>query len=745
MSARICSCILLLTAGLVIGSASADDADLRVLLNGVSEIAAPGVPGPLCVFGDQAFPVAVGRSGQEVNEPVVAAARVEHGRVVAFGHDGYLGSEALTKADTGRLVVNSVLWAAGQRGDRKDALRVGVHKHPALAALLSVHGAKVERLNGERWTRNLSEFDVICCSTHVLSETDIGRVKRYVHDGGGMITAGLGWGWLQLNPDRELDEHPGNKLLTTSGIIWNDGYLKKTTEVGYAVSAVPNELCQASRAVAALVAGKLPEADATQALWTAVQTARCLPADDTLLRPQLRKLQRGRRQQIVPTVEKPVTMKTPLKRLALTLQLDEAMKLSPRRVRAHRAADSFPGSVPTGARKVSRTINVDTSVPGWHGTGLYAIPGRPITIKVPSRVFKQDQDAAEPRDPLHVRIGAHQDKLWSQDKWTRCPEISRRFDLDQPSTLAANAFGGLIYIEVPPACDLDVIPVDIRGVVEAPLFVLDQTKLEDWRDEIRARPGPWAELASDKIIVTVPSESIRDLDDPATLLRLWDEIADACAELAAQPLERTRPERIVADRQISAGYMHAGYPIMTHLDAVEVMTDVKRLREGTWGLFHELGHNHQSPDWTFAGAGEVTVNLFTLYVFESVCGKYEESRPELFGDARQKMLRAYFDGGADFEVWKSKPFLALLMYMQIKEEFGWDVYRRVFAEYRQLPADKRPQSDDEKRDQWMIRMSQTIGRNLGPFFEAWGVPTSKAAREQVADLPAWMPKDFPPK
>ena len=44
-------------------------------------------------------------------------------------------------------------------------------------------------------------------------------------------------------------------------------------------------------------------------------------------------------------------------------------------------------------------------------------------------------------------------------------------------------------------------------------------------------------------------------------------------ELACTASERKRPERYAADIQISAGYMHSGYPIMTHLDAplVEVL------------------------------------------------------------------------------------------------------------------------------------------------------------------------------
>ena len=102
-----------------------------------------------------------------------------------------------------------------------------------------------------------------------------------------------------------------------------------------------------------------------------------------------------------------------------------------------------------------------------------------------------------------------------------------------------------------------------------------------------------------------------------------------------------------------------------------------------------------------------------------------------------------YDGGADFDGWKRDPFLALQMYMQLQEAFGWEAYRKVFAEYRELSREERPRSDDAKRDQWLVRFSRAVGKNLGPFFEAWGVPTSKEARGSVADLPTWMPDDFP--
>jgi hypothetical protein len=98
----------------------------------------------------------------------------------------------------------------------------------------------------------------------------------------------------------------------------------------------------------------------------------------------------------------------------------------------------------------------------------------------------------------------------------------------------------------------------------------------------------------------------------------------------------------------------------------------------------------------------------------------------------------------DFEKWKSDAFLGLIMYIQVQQAFGWEAYRKVFAEYRALAPGERPRTDDAKRDQWMARLSRTVGRNLGPFFEAWAVPTSAAARASVADLPVWMPEGFPP-
>jgi len=185
------------------------------------------------------------------------------------------------------------------------------------------------------------------------------------------------------------------------------------------------------------------------------------------------------------------------------------------------------------------------------------------------------------------------------------------------------------------------------------------------------------------------------------------------------------------------------------LDITTTIVDKDRIisnrHGGVWGLFHELGHNHQNYDWTFRGTGEVTVNLFSLYIMDTVCEVEGKGHPSITDRARKRNTDRYFADGCDFEKWKRDPFLALCMYMQLQEAFGWEPFTKVFKEYRGLAQNQRPQSDDEKRDQWMVCFSRAVGRNLGPFFQAWAVPTTDKARSSIADLPPWMPDGFPPE
>ena len=440
-----------------------------------------------------------------------------------------------------------------------------------------------------------------------------------------------------------------------------------------------------------------------------------------------------------PSAGQPVGKADVVTQLASVLFVLEHRYTPPDSVRPHPASEDFPGPVPADAPRITRSLTIDTSIPRWHSTGLYAAPGELVTVTVPAEVAKAVG--------FGVRVGAHSDRIWWRSEWTRMPEISRYFPISASTTLVANAFGGLIYVDVPEAADIGSVTIEIRGAVAAPLFVLGETDLNAWCDEIRHAPAPWAEIAGRNMIVTTDAREVRDLDDPAAVAEAWDRVLDLIAELAAWPSPaRSSPERFVVDRQISVGDMHAGYPIMAHLDQQANLVNSEHLSsECNWGFYHEVGHNYQADDWTFDGTVEVNVNLFTLYVYEFLCGiPVDDKRFHGSHQSWSELMALYDFDDPDFELWKREPFLALIMYAQMQQEFGWDAYRQVFATYRALPDAERPKSDDEKRDQWLVRFSRQVGRNLGPFFEAWGVPTSQAARDSIADLPVWMPANFPP-
>jgi hypothetical protein len=314
--------------------------------------------------------------------------------------------------------------------------------------------------------------------------------------------------------------------------------------------------------------------------------------------------------------------------------------------------------------------------------------------------------------------------------------------LETSETKTASAFGGLLYIEVPArGAGESPVTVNIAGAIEAPLFVLGQDDDAKWNNELKKRPGPWAEFACGKVILTCPSENARKIANPTQLMEFWTRVVEAQDEISNQAAERKRPERIVADVQISAGYMHSGYPIMVPTSAADEMVTFNKIKFPGWGYYHELGHNHQRGDFTFEGTGEVTNNVLGLYVYQAVLDKDPYiGHSGITRDAQKEHIAAIKKAENKFALWKKEPFLALTTYAQLVDAFGWDAWRKYLHSFADPSFGPAPKSDDEKRDQFLVRYSKISGKNLGPFFEAWGIPVSSNAKTEIGKLEPWMPK-----
>jgi hypothetical protein len=720
----------------IVASASPGTNDRALLLGDVTLFPTTGSPGGVSVIGPNAFALVAGKDGKNLS-PVVAASTWDKGRIVAFGHNGYLG--LTTNPEVSQLLANAVRWTLN--GTSK--ARVGVRTNNTLAEYLTSQGFDVIRLEGIDWLTRTGNLRVICIDAHSLrGDTEAPALAKFVREGGGLIIGATGWGWASLNSGKALNtDFPGNQLLIPAGLAFNNKTPDRTGAGGYTIGPESLDLLNASKALEALAAHEsdesaLDEAALAQAGATVSLALQSLPDDDKSFLPRISDLAKKAGGFTHPTPKAPLGSNQAVARLLTTYTVEKLKRAKPEQLRAHPAALEYPGIVPGDALVENRELTIDTAVPGWHSTGLYAAPGALIKV-----TFPEDSIGKK----FGVRIGCHTDNLWHQEKWSRVPEITVSAKIDARETSIANAFGGLVYIEVPDKTRGFNLQCTIQGAVGAPFFVLGKTTPVEWLKQ-RSKPGPWAELECGRVILTIPSEHVRQLEDPTQVAKLWDNVVRLEDELAGTAHLRKRPERIVADVQISAGYMHSGYPIMTHLDVAGHVTNLAKLQAGSWGHFHELGHNHQSGDWTFEGTGEVTCNIFSLYVMEKLCEKppgQGHGAMEPAKVSRRLTQHLQGDSAQKWERWKGDPFLALTMYHQLRMGFGWEAYSKVFAEYRDLPKAERPKTDQDKRDQWMVRFSRAVGRNLGPFFEAWGVPVTEGALEQIKDLPAWMPEDWP--
>ena len=400
-------------------------------------------------------------------------------------------------------------------------------------------------------------------------------------------------------------------------------------------------------------------------------------------------------EEISPTKKSPFVPPAEAERGPLTEAIKAYMAKEPGTFGAHPAAQDFPGGV-TAKERVSRTVAYDsnlvhrwdtnagyapnqaTSPDVWQETGLYAAPGEVVTVKVASipenRVVK-------------VIVGCHRDGLLKLEKWARFPLIARTFELKVGDNKIANPFGGQLFIQSAhkdwrkPVKASPSTPLQFSNAVAMPTYVLGKDSPESWM-KAKQLPAPWVTLIGKQVILHVQAAEVKKLTDPKGLLEWWDKAMTLEDDLIG--LVRLAPERVVPDRQISAGFMHSGYPFMCWIDPSQKDSiDLPKLtKQGDWGFFHELGHNHQRNTWTFDGQIEVTCNLFSLYVMEKLVGKPQgKGHPAM--EKLDELLARRFAAEPN-----KGPFEQLATFVVLIRAHGWGPLRETLRSYGATPPPK---------------------------------------------------------
>ncbi|MCG8601397.1 MAG: M60 family metallopeptidase [Verrucomicrobiales bacterium] len=716
------------------------------------------VPGRIDLTNDFSFPIL-----QDSNGAVVAAAgKPGKGRVVGYTHGGFLKpGTLLDQAPVRKVVLNSIRWAG-----RSASPKVGVH--PGIAELVSIleeAGLDAEAYSPEDMRDH--KPTAYCLIGHEkLSDGEIVRLFEYANDGGGVVIATTPWAFKKKYDP--FSTFPGNQIFSSAGFQFlGDGYAKKEGFTIGSSNAMPRpdsaapgmtqtEPESGSGGSAAVAARKLIEKHMSlspserSTLITDLKSAKDLSGSELEkflnLLLQLNKTVGP----IIPTKETPVTPgQDPLVDAIIDLETHFNENTPAGTMYAIPASADYPGAVGDESERVSHSFTMDGVYKGWlegrnaggwaakemRPTGIYAPPGEVVKVTLPARLAGEG---------FEVVIGSYNGHLRNRDNWHRYPDWQVKVPVTSRETHASSGLGGLVTIRIPRDADYAEIPVTIEGGIRAPLYEHGKTGLKEWNETIRKYPAPWAELASNRMIVSIPSDYIRKVSDPDKVMEIWNGFIDTAAVLTQVDRDDYRAERIVFDRQTSAGSMHSSYPVAAHLGAsAEQAVDSKTLKDGNWGFFHEYGHNNQHNLWALPGTGETTCNLWSVYIYEEYVGKNrDETHSAIRPLNRKQRLNAYFSNGARFQdewsVW-----VALETYLMIQEEFGWEPFQKVFDEYNRLEPENRPKGQNQINDQWVIRLSKACGMNLQPFWATWNLPMSNDVERALKGLPVW--EDHPVK
>ncbi|KAL1278891.1 hypothetical protein QQF64_025564 [Cirrhinus molitorella] len=686
--------------------------DLHFLLEGVFEFDIQGstVPSEVMVHGPLAFPIAVTPEGKAF----IAGAYYGQGRVILLSHESYMDRDSLST-----FMVNAIKWLDQ---DRKGVIGIEPRLKPA-QTVLSKSGLDCQ-VTGFR-----EDLSIYVCTSY--SDARCAEIQEFVAEGGGLLIGGHAWHWEKTHFGcNVMTDYPGNHILNKMGLCLLGNML--STELYKAP-----EICKEGYHFRSMLHRFAEHVHLGQKLTDHEESCLKQLGNDCASYLQMQCHDSSSYTSVFALLSDIVKLGVP--QVSSNCPVESAKDL----LILHIATGLYKASpdpdallpyiikdrpnLPTVSNARFRISAKTEDWEEWMSTGLYLSPGMKTYITVPPEVIGKN---------WQVQLGCQTDNIGKAEVLKRAPVVHQRFPLNAEKVQVCNLWGGLIYIIAPPQSKVDGVEIVVQDAVQAPYFKSGETSVADWVNRIRQAPAPWAELEFESIVMTLKSEFVRNLDRPDEVAKLWDTIMRSIADLAAKPGKFPRKERFVADVQISAGFMHSGYPVMMHdISAPELVDVQKAYKDGLWGQIHELGHNQQRGVWEFPPhTTECTCNLWSLYVHEKVLGlNGGNAHPGITLQNRQDRIKSYCDGGKDLKNWCI--WTALETYMQLKEKFGWDALKKVFALYHDMNGV--PTDNEGKMNLYAETFSKVVKLNLCPFFKAWGWPIQPDTQEKISHLPEW--------
>ncbi|MEB9948035.1 hypothetical protein CN995_27025 [Bacillus cereus] len=356
----------------------------------------------------------------------------------------------------------------------------------------------------------------------------------------------------------------------------------------------------------------------------------------------------------------------------------------------------------------------------YEPTGLYAKPNEQITINV------------EGNQDIQVYIGTYSyDASWREDSKIKS------FTLKPGVNTIQSPNGGLIYFYNKQQGG-SIRTTITTGGTTTPFFELGKHTKQDLINMLDQYPNAHAvELKGERVLITASPARVKKYllgsnTDPVQLLKKMDEatrIQDKVAGLSEEQVDK-HYVHYVEENHSPDYYMYAtSYRTAYVGDAIQYVLDINKFITDGWGPWHEAGHLRQQSPWKFYNMTEVQNNIYSLSVEKAFNQPSNLEKSGIYPKAFQylEQVNKNYDEISDV-------FVKLVMLWQLQLAYGEDFYPKLHQLYRDMPSSELPQTDENKKQLFMISASKAAKQNLIPFFEKWGLRPNNDTIQKVAAL-----------
>ncbi|MEB4819851.1 M60 family metallopeptidase [Bacillus thuringiensis] len=356
----------------------------------------------------------------------------------------------------------------------------------------------------------------------------------------------------------------------------------------------------------------------------------------------------------------------------------------------------------------------------YEPTGLYAKPNEQITINV------------EGNQDIQVYIGTYSyDASWREDSKIKS------FTLKPGINTIQSPNGGMIYFYNKQQGGTIRTTVKTGGTT-TPFFELGKHTKQDLINMLDQYPNAHAvELKGERVLITASPARVKKYllgsnTDPVQLLKKMDEatrIQDKVAGLSEEQVDK-HYVHYVEENHSPDYYMYAtSYRTAYVGDAIQYVLDIDKFVKDGWGPWHEAGHLRQQSPWKFYNMTEVQNNIYSLSVEKAFNQPSNLEKSGIYPKAFQYLEQTNKNYDEINDV-----FVKLVMLWQLQLAYGEDFYPKLHKLYRDMPSNEIPQTDENKKQLFMISASKVAKQNLIPFFEKWGLRPNNDTIQKVAAL-----------